>query len=136
MVIAHGGGSIEEYAEKQYSALKSRGSWDTLSTPLPSLLLFCSVSVSGWTGIWLERRETGPDWATPQRLHSPHSLQNDSGQWFFKYPVRLKETWIPLIKSCSKRRKFILSSKDKNALLSDLIILLSGFFFFFNEVSS
>ncbi|XP_054575281.1 microfibrillar-associated protein 5 isoform X3 [Eptesicus fuscus] len=28
--------------------------------------------------IWLERKETGPDWATLQRFHSPYSLRNDS----------------------------------------------------------
>ncbi|XP_014403000.1 PREDICTED: microfibrillar-associated protein 5 isoform X2 [Myotis brandtii] len=37
-----------------------------------------NINSSGWTGIWLERKETGPDWATPQRLYSPHSLRNDS----------------------------------------------------------
>lgn len=83
-----------------------------------------------------EKGNQGQAGLHPERLHSPLSLWNDAGQWFFKYPVGLKETWIPFIKSCPEKIKFILSVQDKNAPLSDQMIFLSGISFKKDEVSS
>lgn len=76
-----------------------------------------------------KERETGPDWVnTRERLFSrlPVPGMTQVSAFLKKYPVALKQTWIPFFKIRSERRKFILSVKDKKALLSDLMIFLFG----------
>lgn len=82
MVVTYGkGGSADECAEKQCSALKPSGdSWDTLPAPLLSLLRLCLCEWLGWNVAEGEGKQgqTGLHQGEAP-LPSP-SPWNDSGQ--------------------------------------------------------